>query len=47
MARALELHPDRLFQTELTTRAIARSLYVEVAALPIVSPHGNANPTCP
>jgi glucuronate isomerase len=45
MARALELHPDRLFPADPATRDIARSLYAEVAALPIVSPHGHTDPT--
>ena len=45
MARALELHPDRLFPAEPATRAIARALYAEVATLPIVSPHGHTDPT--
>jgi glucuronate isomerase len=44
MARALELHPDRLFPADPVTRDIARTLYAEVAALPIVSPHGHTDP---
>jgi glucuronate isomerase len=44
MARPLELHPDRLFPADPATRAIARTLYAEVAALPIVSPHGHTDP---
>jgi glucuronate isomerase len=35
------IHPDRLFPTEPTTRKIARTLYEQVRALPIVSPHGH------
>jgi glucuronate isomerase len=40
----LELHPDRLFPADPTTRAIARRLYDEVKNLPIVSPHGHTDP---
>lgn len=43
MARRLELHPDRLLPADPTTRDIARSLYAEVADLPIVSPHGHTD----
>ncbi|MDX6806196.1 glucuronate isomerase [Terrihabitans rhizophilus] len=38
------LHPDRLFPSDPTTRAIARRLYDGVAGLPIVSPHGHTDP---
>jgi glucuronate isomerase len=38
------LHPDRLFPADPDARAIARRLYNEVAALPIVSPHGHTDP---
>jgi glucuronate isomerase len=38
------LHPDRLFPSQPDVRAIARRLYAEVAALPIVSPHGHTDP---
>ena len=44
MTRQLSLHPDRLFPAEPSTRAITRRLYAEVAALPIVSPHGHTDP---
>lgn len=44
MARRLELHPDRLFPADPTTRDIARALYADVADLPIVSPHGHTDP---
>jgi len=44
MTRPLALHPDRLFQPDPDTRAIARRLYGEVAGLPIVSPHGHTDP---
>ncbi len=35
------LDPDRLFPAESSSRQIARSLYREVADLPIISPHGH------
>ncbi|WP_431855835.1 glucuronate isomerase [Azospirillum sp.] len=38
------LHEDRLFASDPTQRAIARRLYGEVSALPIVSPHGHTDP---
>ena len=44
MTRPLRLDPDRLFPADPTTRAIARSLYEPVAALPIISPHGHCDP---
>ncbi len=44
MPRPLQLHPDRLFPADPATRAVARALYAEVAALPIVSPHGHTDP---
>jgi glucuronate isomerase len=44
MPRRLTLDPDRLFPAESATRELARSLYSEVAALPIVSPHGHTDP---
>ena len=40
----LTLHPDRLFPSEPTTRAIARTLYESVRNLPILSPHGHVPP---
>ncbi|WP_024891918.1 glucuronate isomerase [Luteimonas huabeiensis] len=42
--RPLDLHPDRLFASESTQRAIAQRLYAEIAGLPIVSPHGHTDP---
>ncbi len=42
--KALELHSDRLFPTDASTRDIARRLYAEVKDLPIVSPHGHTDP---
>jgi glucuronate isomerase len=44
MPRPLSLDPDRLFPAEPGVRAIARRLYGEVAALPIISPHGHTDP---
>ncbi len=44
MSVPLILHPDRLFPADSQLRAIARSLYVEVVDLPIVSPHGHTDP---
>jgi glucuronate isomerase len=38
------LDEDRLFPPDPTTRAIARELYAEIRALPIVSPHGHTDP---
>ncbi|MET0273585.1 MAG: glucuronate isomerase [Phenylobacterium sp.] len=39
-----DLNPDRLFPADPSVRAIARSLYAEVKALPILSPHGHTDP---
>src|SRR6186713_1674294 len=44
MARKLVLHPDRLFPADPTIRSLARSLYEQVRALPIISPHGHTDP---
>ncbi|WP_425228525.1 glucuronate isomerase [Sphingomonas sp.] len=44
MTRPLQLDPDRLFPADARTRNLARALYAEVAALPIVSPHGHVDP---
>ncbi len=38
------LDEGRLFPAEARTRSLARSLYDEVKALPIVSPHGHTDP---
>jgi len=43
-AKPLVLHPDRLFPSDPTRRAIARRLHLQVAGLPIVSPHGHTDP---
>ena len=40
----LELHPDRLFPADPSTRTLARTLYAAVRDLPIVSPHGHTDP---
>ena len=40
----LDLHPDRLFPAEPSTRRAARTLYETVRDLPIVSPHGHTDP---
>jgi glucuronate isomerase len=37
------LNDDRLFPSDPTTRAIARSLYSEIRSIPILSPHGHTN----
>jgi len=44
MARPLKLDPDRLLPADPATRAVARSLYEGVRALPILSPHGHTDP---
>ena len=38
------LDDDRLFPADPSTRAVARRLYAQVQALPIVSPHGHTDP---
>ena len=40
----LSLHPDRLFSSDPTQRALARALYATIRDLPIVSPHGHTDP---
>jgi glucuronate isomerase len=40
----IDLHPDRLFPAEPSTRRVARTLYETVRSLPIVSPHGHTDP---
>ncbi|MEH6567829.1 MAG: glucuronate isomerase [Halioglobus sp.] len=44
MSTALQLHPDRLFPTQESTRSIARRLYNHVKDMPIISPHGHTDP---
>ncbi len=38
------LNPDRYFEPEPSVRRVARALYEETRALPIVSPHGHVDP---
>jgi glucuronate isomerase len=38
------LSPDRCFHADPTQRAVARTLYATVKALPVVSPHGHVPP---
>ncbi|MCW8126837.1 glucuronate isomerase [Microbulbifer halophilus] len=45
MTRPLQLHPDRLFPADKTSRDIARRLYESVVNLPIISPHGHTDPS--
>lgn len=40
----MALHPDRLLPIEAEARAVARRLFAQVEALPIVSPHGHTEP---
>jgi glucuronate isomerase len=35
------IHPDRLFPSEPEARKVAKALYAQIHALPIVSPHGH------
>jgi glucuronate isomerase len=44
MAIPLNLHADRLFPADASTRGLARRLYATVSDLPIVSPHGHTDP---
>jgi len=44
-SRPLVLHQDRLFPSDPTQRAVAQRLYAQVAALPIISPHGHTDPS--
>ena len=44
MASARLLSEDRLFPADPSLRGIARRLYAQVRALPIVSPHGHTDP---
>jgi glucuronate isomerase len=37
------LHEDRLFPAEASALKIARDLYLQIKALPIISPHGHTN----
>lgn len=40
----LRLDPDRVFDADPSTRRVARTLYEETAALPIIAPHGHVDP---
>jgi glucuronate isomerase len=44
MQTELFLHPDRLFPAEESVRSVARRIYAEIKALPIISPHGHTDP---
>jgi glucuronate isomerase len=44
MNAQINMHEDRFFPSDPTQRAIARRLFGEVRALPIVSPHGHTDP---
>jgi glucuronate isomerase len=44
MSKPWTLDPDRLFDPNPDRRSVARSLYEEVADLPIVGPHGHVPP---
>ena len=43
-AEPLVLHEDRYFDPDPTVRRVARTLYDEVRALPLVCPHGHVDP---
>jgi glucuronate isomerase len=40
----LQPHPDRLFPSDPTQRAIARGLYGQTRDLPLICPHGHVDP---
>lgn len=44
-AASLALHDDRFFDSDPTVRGIARELYADTRALPIVGPHGHVDPS--
>ncbi len=44
MSNPLVMHPQRLFASCPTQRAIATELYEAVRSLPIISPHGHTDP---
>lgn len=44
MSKPWTLDPDRLFDPNPGRRSVARSLYTEVADLPIVGPHDHVPP---
>ena len=43
-AAPLALHADRYFDPDPAVRRVARALYEETAALPLVCPHGHVDP---
>ena len=44
MPDSLDLHPDRLFDSDPAVRRVARALYEAAADLPLVCPHGHVPP---
>jgi glucuronate isomerase len=44
LVQPLKLHPDRYFSSDPVQRRIARTLYHQVAHLPLICPHGHVNP---
>jgi glucuronate isomerase len=44
VSEPLTLHDDRYFDPQPDVRAVARSLYAETAALPLICPHGHVDP---
>jgi glucuronate isomerase len=45
MTRPLRLDPDRFLPLEDRARGLARALFAEIEALPIISPHGHTDPS--
>jgi glucuronate isomerase len=43
--RPLSLHDDRLFDSDLSIRGVARALYDETRDLPLICPHGHVEPS--
>jgi glucuronate isomerase len=43
-AQPLALHPERFFDADPAIRRVAVQLYEDIAALPIISPHGHVDP---
>jgi glucuronate isomerase len=42
-ARPLELHPDRALPTDSNQRTVARTIYDQIKALPLISMHGHVD----
>jgi glucuronate isomerase len=42
--QVLELNPDRFFEPDPAVRRVARELYGETSALPLICPHGHVDP---